>query len=118
MSTDRRDSLRMVLESAGHQVYEAGDGESGVERALELKPRVALVDIGLPGIDGWEVARRIRAVDSAIRLVALTGYGRDEDRIRSNAAGFDAHLVKPIVIDRLKEVIDGLVARAPAAVDA
>jgi signal transduction histidine kinase/ActR/RegA family two-component response regulator len=117
-NADARDSLRMVLESAGHQVYEAGDGESGVERALELKPHVALVDIGLPGIDGWEVARRIRAVDSAIRLVALTGYGRDEDRIRSNAAGFAAHLVKPIVIDRLKEVIDGLVARAPAAVDA
>jgi CheY-like chemotaxis protein len=116
-NADARDSLRLVLENDGHELYEAADGESGVECALNVQPHVALVDIGLPGIDGCEVARRIKAANSAIHLVALTGYGREEDRIRSNAAGFDAHLVKPVVIDRLKEVIDELVSRAPAAVD-
>jgi signal transduction histidine kinase/ActR/RegA family two-component response regulator len=116
-NADARESLRMVLESAGHEVHEAADGESGVERALELEPHVALIDIGLPGIDGCEVARRIKAANGAILLVALTGYGRDEDRIRSNEAGFDAHLVKPVAVNGLQEVIDGLVARAPADVD-
>jgi signal transduction histidine kinase/CheY-like chemotaxis protein len=105
---DARDALRLVLESAGHEVHEAPDGLTAVDRALELKPDIALVDLGLPGIDGHEVARRIRAAGMAARLVALTGYGRDEDQIRSREAGFDAHLVKPVAMVRLQEVMDGL----------
>ncbi len=95
-NADARESLRMVLENAGHDVLEAADGETGVERAIASRPHLALVDIGLPGIDGFEVATRIREVDATIRLVALTGYGRDDDVAASGAAGFDAHVVKPV----------------------
>jgi CheY-like chemotaxis protein len=109
---DARVSLRMVLESAGHEIFEAADGESGVERASELRPRLALVDIGLPGIDGWEVAKRIRAIDSSIRLVALTGYGREQDLAASRVAGFDAHLMKPVNVQQLGALIEQLLRSA------
>ena len=111
-NADARESLRIILESAGHEILEAGDGETGIEYALKLEPSVALIDIGLPGIDGCEVARRIRAIKSGIRLIALTGYGRDEDRKRSRQAGFDAHLVKPVVVQNLLETMDGLLSTA------
>jgi CheY-like chemotaxis protein len=77
------------------------------------QPDVVLVDIGLPGIDGFELARRIRATEGDRRtlLVALTGYGRDEDRERTRAAGFDHHLTKPVELDAL----EGLVARLAVA---
>jgi signal transduction histidine kinase/CheY-like chemotaxis protein len=107
-NSDARESLRIILESAGHEILEAGDGETGVEYALKLEPSVALIDIGLPGIDGCEVARRIRAIKSGIRLIALTGYGREDDRKRSRQAGFDAHLVKPVVVQNLLETMDAL----------
>jgi len=107
-NADARVTLRMVLEHGGHEVFEATDGESGVERAIALRPQVALVDIGLPGIDGWEVAKRIRAVDPSIRLVALTGYGRDQDFAASRVAGFDAHLVKPASVQQIGALIDDL----------
>jgi len=107
-NADARESLRMVLENAGHDLLEAADGESGVERAISLRPQLALVDIGLPGIDGCEVAKRIRSVDPSIRLVALTGYGRDEDLAASRAAGFDAHLVKPVSVEQLGALIEEL----------
>jgi PAS domain S-box-containing protein len=95
---DSRAMLRELLGLLGHEVHEAADGATGVARALELAPDVTLVDIGLPGLDGYEVARRIRR-DPAGRhlyLVALTGYGLPEDRERAVAAGYDVHLVKPI----------------------
>jgi CheY-like chemotaxis protein len=111
-NVDARESLRMVLESAGHELFEAADGESGVERAIALRPQLALVDIGLPGIDGWEVAKRIRAVDPSIRLVALTGYGRDQDLVASRVAGFDAHLVKPVNAQQLGALIEKLLGSA------
>jgi CheY-like chemotaxis protein len=76
-----------------------------VRLAVDLAPDVALVDLGLPGIDGYEAARRIRAARPAIRLIALTGYGRDDDRARSRTAGFDAHLVKPVDIARLHDLL-------------
>jgi len=107
-NADARESLRMVLENAGHDLLEAVDGETGVERAISQRPRLALVDIGLPGIDGCEVAKRIRSVDPSIRLVALTGYGRDEDLAASRAAGFDAHLVKPVSVEQLGSLIKEL----------
>jgi two-component system, sensor histidine kinase len=111
-NADARESLRIILESAGHEILEAADGETAVEYALKLDPSVALIDIGLPDIDGCEVARRIRAIKSGVRLIALTGYGREEDRKRSRQAGFDAHLLKPVVVQTLLETMDGLLSTA------
>jgi signal transduction histidine kinase/ActR/RegA family two-component response regulator len=103
---DARDMLRQVLELNGHDVVEAGDGASATALAIEHQPEVAIVDVGLPDMSGYDVARRIRAeLDGAITLVALTGYGQPEDRQRALAAGFDVHLVKPIALDRLEEII-------------
>jgi PAS domain S-box-containing protein len=97
-NADAREMLRTILELDGHIVYEAGDGAAGVDAILALQPDVALVDIGLPGVDGHEVARRLRADARAGRttLVALTGYGQAEDARRAREAGFDLHLVKPV----------------------
>jgi CheY-like chemotaxis protein len=78
-----------------------------VEAIVAIKPDIALVDVGLPGIDGYEVARRVRAqVGAGVRLVALTGYGLPEDHRRSQEAGFDAHLVKPVDPARLAALIE------------
>jgi PAS domain S-box-containing protein len=106
-SRDSRDMLRFLLEHAGHEVHEAADGPSGVEAILTVRPDIALVDVGLPGLDGFEVARRVRADARGreVRLVALTGYGLPEDHRRSREAGFDAHLVKPVDPARLVAVI-------------
>jgi len=111
-SRDSRDMLRYLLERAGHEVHEAGDGPSGVEAILKVRPDIALVDVGLPGLDGYEVARRVRASEGGrtVRLVALTGYGLPEDHRRSHEAGFDTHLVKPVDAARLAAVI-GAVGR-------
>jgi CheY-like chemotaxis protein len=95
---DARDTLRMLLEIAGHRVETAADGATGLEKALALQPEVALIDVGLPKLDGYEVVRGIRASRGVRKpyLVALTGYGSQEDRQRALDAGFDAHLVKPV----------------------
>lgn len=106
-SGDSREMLRYLLEHAGHAVHEAADGPSGLRIILELRPDIALVDVGLPGLDGYEVARRVRADEAgrAVRLVALTGYGLPDDLRRSEGAGFDAHLVKPVDPTRLAAII-------------
>ncbi|WP_434419577.1 PAS domain-containing hybrid sensor histidine kinase/response regulator [Nannocystis pusilla] len=104
---DGREMLRKLLELSGHQVEEAADGPSGVERILQFAPRIALIDIGLPGFDGHEVARRVRARQSSERppiLVALTGYGLETDREATFAAGFDHHLTKPVGLKDLAKV--------------
>ncbi|HEX5719847.1 MAG TPA: ATP-binding protein [Thermoanaerobaculia bacterium] len=95
---DGRESLRDLLELWGHEVETAANGPDGVEAALNSLPDVALVDIGLPGLDGNEVAQRIRAAldGDAMVLIAMTGYGQPEDRRRALQAGFDAYLVKPV----------------------
>jgi two-component system, sensor histidine kinase len=96
---DVRTTLRLLLALRfGHTVYEAADGPAAIELALTKRPRLAIVDLGLPGVDGIEVARRIRASlgRESIRLVALTGYDTAEDQRRSAEAGFDLHLVKPV----------------------
>jgi CheY-like chemotaxis protein/anti-sigma regulatory factor (Ser/Thr protein kinase) len=103
---DIRESLHELLLDMGHRVEVAADGEQGVARALDWRPEVALVDIGLPRIDGYEVARRIRAaLGRDILLVALTGYGQPEDAMRARAAGFDVHLRKPMSIDDLDRLL-------------
>jgi CheY-like chemotaxis protein len=106
---DGRETLRILLELAGHRVETANDGVTGVEKALALQPEVALIDVGLPKLDGYEVARRIRAGSRnggrRPLLIALTGYGAPEDRQRALEAGFDAHMVKPVDNDALEEVM-------------
>ncbi len=109
---DARTTMRMLLSMGyGHDVYEAPDGTTGVRLALELKPDVALVDLGLPDVDGHEVARRVRAVldRETIVLVALTGYGSAEDQRRTHEAGFDAHLVKPVESAELVRIFEAIV---------
>jgi CheY-like chemotaxis protein len=96
-NADAREMLRHLLRLAGHEVLEAVDGPAGLEATLRARPDVALVDVGLPGFDGYELARRVRATgDSSIYLVALTGYGQPDDRRQAMESGFDAHLVKPV----------------------
>ena len=105
---DNRESLQELLEAQGHKVDTAIDGERGVEQALAGRPEVALVDIGLPRLDGYEVARRIRgAMGSKIFLIALTGYGQPDDRARAAAAGFDVHITKPLDFRTLERLIAG-----------
>ena len=100
---DGREMMATMLDVYGYPVLQSGDGLDGVELATAHLPNVALVDIGLPGIDGYEVARRLRAnpATSAMRLIALTGYGLAEDQRRVLEAGFDMHLVKPVDIAQL-----------------
>ncbi len=97
-NADSREALRVLLELHGHEVYEAADGLTGVELVLRLRPDVTLIDVGLPGLDGYEVAQHLRASTDghALYLVAVTGYGLPADRARAREAGFDAHLVKPV----------------------
>ena len=107
---DARESLRLLLESLGHRVLEAADGRQGVALALEHRPEVLLIDLGLPGLDGYEVARVVRAnpTGKSALLIAVTGYGQAEDRQRSSEVGFDAHLVKPVSQSLLSTLITGL----------
>ena len=105
-NADAREMLRMALELDGHRVETAADGTSGVETALRTTPDLVLIDIGLPGLDGYAVARHLRAaLGQRVTLVALTGYGQSEDRRRTSEAGFDAHLVKPVDPDVLSRAL-------------
>jgi signal transduction histidine kinase/ActR/RegA family two-component response regulator len=108
-SGDAREMFRMVLELAGHTVYEAESGERGLELVEAEHPDVAIVDIGLPGLDGYQIARRIRdrPSGSAMLLLALTGYGLPGDYKRSADAGFDHHLVKPVDPDAVARLVAG-----------
>lgn len=104
---DIRLALTELLEDLGHQVDVAVDGHDGLQKLIALRPDVALVDVGLPGIDGYEVARRARASSEGrgLFLVALTGYGGAQARTRAQQAGFDGHLVKPLKFEELSRVM-------------
>jgi CheY-like chemotaxis protein len=104
---DARNMLEAVLSLDGHIVQGARSGEAGLALAADSPPEVALIDIGLPDIDGYEVARRLRATKSGRRvaLIALTGFGQADDQRRAYAAGFDAHLTKPVTPDTLARTI-------------
>jgi len=106
-NADTRDMLQTILKLDGFQVEVAADGQQGLDAILAQRPDVALVDIGLPGLDGYEVARRVREQlsRSEVRLVALTGYGQAKDREAVFQAGFDEHLVKPINPQNLTRVL-------------
>jgi signal transduction histidine kinase len=125
-NADALESLARVLRLRGHEVFSAPNGAIALETAVRHLPEVVLLDIGMPLLDGYEVARRIRAQEwgKAVTLVALTGWGQESDRRRSQEAGFDTHLVKPLDLDKLTtllaqlpaEVSDGAQGRAAAPV--
>jgi signal transduction histidine kinase len=104
---DALESLAALLNLSGHEVFRAEDGATAVQAAARHRPEVALLDIGMPNLDGYEVARRIRSEEwgRSVLLVALTGWGQDSDRRRSLEAGFDRHLVKPVELARLNELL-------------
>jgi len=108
-NVDSADSLREALELGGHTVEVAHDGLAGIAMAAAFRPEFVICDIGLPGVDGYEVARRLRrdAGFEATRLVALTGYANPDDMRRSQAAGFDYHLAKPPKLDQLELLLSG-----------
>jgi CheY-like chemotaxis protein len=108
-SKDGADSLSVVLNMMGAESCATYDGPSALEKVRSFRPTIILMDIGMPDMDGHEVARRIRAdADNAtIRLIALTGWGTDAERRRSEAAGFDEHWVKPVEPDKLKALVAG-----------
>ena len=120
---DAREMFRIMLELAGHQVLEAEEGVGGLELLKTARPDVAVIDVGLPGLNGYEIARRFREESDTggVMLVALTGYGTPEARERSRQAGFDHHLIKPVNADALQEIMragafrDGAARRASAA---
>ena len=113
-NADALESLATILKLAGHEVFSAPNGAVALEAAAQHLPEVALLDIGMPLMDGYEVARRVRAQPwgKGVALVALTGWGQDADRRRSLEAGFDAHLVKPLDLDKLGQLLAGLPLRA------
>lgn len=103
---DAGTTLVDILNLLGYQVHWAPDGPQGVAQAKSFQPQIALVDIGLPGFDGYEVARRLRHhFGGRIRLIALTGFGLPEDRVMALSVGFDAHLTKPVDIDELLSLL-------------
>lgn len=103
---DGRETLRLLLQLWRHKVEVAVDGREGVAKALASKPDVALVDIGLPELDGYQVARQLRdALGPKIRLIAMTGYGQAHDSQRAKTAGFDHHLIKPVDPDELQQLL-------------
>ncbi|MBX9609500.1 MAG: PAS domain S-box protein [Gammaproteobacteria bacterium] len=106
---DNAESLAMLLEILGHEVSIAHDGEQAIAMALHEPPDVVLLDIGLPRLDGHAVCRRLRqTLGDAVTIVAQTGWGQEEDRARSRAAGFDHHLVKPIPLEALQRILEPL----------
>jgi CheY-like chemotaxis protein len=102
---DAANSLAMILKLSGYETASVYTAADALERAAMFRPDVVLLDIGLPGMDGYEVAQRLRELPGLrdIRLVAVTGYGQSDDRLRARDAGFDDHLTKPVefaVLDR------------------
>jgi CheY-like chemotaxis protein len=96
-------SLSTLLEILGHEVFSVTDGVAGLQSALDRHPDVVILDIGLPGMDGYQVARMIRSQPELdrVRLIAVTGYGSEQDRDTAIAAGFDLHMVKPVEFSAL-----------------
>lgn len=105
-NADACETLSLLLRLLGHHIESAATGPEGVARAIASRPQIALIDLGLPELDGFEVARQIRAaLGEAVLLVALSGYTQEEDRRRAQEAGFDAHLPKPIELEQLNRVL-------------
>jgi signal transduction histidine kinase/ActR/RegA family two-component response regulator len=114
---DGRLALEMMLQLEGHDVEAVGSGQAALEAVQRRPPEVAIIDVGLPDIDGWEVARRISLMALTARplLVAITGFGQHEDKERSRQAGFDLHLTKPVDPDALAQVLGSVTTHGSAA---
>ena len=106
-NVDGAESLRLLLTLIGHDVVVAHDGEAALQMANRVRPTVAVLDIGMPGLNGYEVARRIRreAWGGQMTLIALTGWGQENDKNRAREAGFDHHLTKPITLEQLRKLL-------------
>ena len=115
---DSADTLAMLLKFQGAEAYTANDGPTALEALHKYRPSIVLLDIGLPGMDGFEVAQRIRELKECrdTILVALTGWGQEEDRERSKAAGIDYHLVKPIDLRTLQDLLASMPQEQPRLV--
>ena len=107
---DSADSLAMLMQITNNEAYLAHDGEEAVAAVEKYRPEVVLLDIGLPKIDGHEVCRRVRKEPwgKDIVIIALTGWGQEDDRRKSQEAGFDGHLVKPVDYEKLLELLASL----------
>ena len=112
-SEDTADTMGTLLEMAGHAVQIAHSGPAALEAAATFRPEVVLLDIGLPGLDGYQVAERLRAdpAMAGVTLIAASGYGQEEDRRRSAEAGIDRHLVKPVDLKELQDLLAAVGAR-------
>lgn len=115
-NVDGATSLALLLELGGHEVSVAFNGTDALERIPVLKPHVLLLDIGLPGLSGFDICRQVRAMPegAGMVIVALTGWGQEQDRARSREAGFDAHLVKPVGHEDLLRTLRPLLVTQPS----
>jgi CheY-like chemotaxis protein len=106
-NVDSADSLALLLRLSGHQVHVVYDGEAALKSVETETPELVFLDIGLPGMDGYEVARRLRQQSrlAGAVLVAMTGWGQEDDRRHSREAGFDHHMVKPVDLDALGKLL-------------
>ena len=105
---DATETVSMLLKLSGHEVEVASDGDSALEVAEKFKPEIILLDVGLPGMHGYEVAQRLRRLpeNENLIIVALTGYGQEQDRLRALEAGFDYHFVKPVDFNKLEALVN------------
>ena len=109
---DTADGMAALLSASGHEVRIAHDGSTAIAMALDFHPHVVLTDIGVPQLNGYEVAARMRqhADLAGSVLVAITGYGQEQDRVRTRAAGFEYHLVKPVEPDEMLRIVRDVAA--------
>jgi CheY-like chemotaxis protein len=105
---DAADSLALLLQLEAHATLTAYSGAEALAKAATFEPEFVLLDIGLPEMDGYEVARRMKAIQPGARLIAITGYGLAGDRLRSASSGFEAHLVKPVCLTDLQTAFASL----------
>jgi CheY-like chemotaxis protein len=114
-NVDAADTTAMLVEALGGSVRVAYDGETGISRAASFRPHIVLLDLGMPGIDGYETCRRLRRMmGPQVFMVALTGWGQEQDKDDARRAGFDAHLTKPADPAALEQLLAAAHPRAPA----
>ncbi|MEQ1760127.1 MAG: response regulator, partial [Vicinamibacterales bacterium] len=114
-NTDASEMLKRALETLGHDVQVASSGEAALAMAVDAPIDAVVLDIGLPGMNGFEVADRLRAICPHVRLIALTGYGQPADAEATRRAGFHAHCTKPVTVSTLLQHLDGITPKPPSA---